>query len=250
MTDRPLTPEARELRKHLLAMVVDAGAPASIMRTADPFLDRWQPRIEAAVRAERDAEVARLRSLLRDAATNWHDFGRGHQPGPRSADADKRVFFSQCQLPECVAVRAILAQPGATQVLEPATDSTPLPDGGGRKFPAQNGAPIPWSLAERAYAVYASRYGRAQSLERLAERGGFGINELDDLVPGWRTLLPAPITEGAAGVALPSYITGDVLDQWEASARADADKDEPWSVNPNTLLAILPVLRAAIREDR
>jgi hypothetical protein len=45
---------------------------------------------------------------------------------------------------------------------------------------------IPWSIAEMAYSVYASRYGRSQSLERLAERGGFGPSEMDDLLPDWR----------------------------------------------------------------
>ena len=37
---------------------------------------------------------------------------------------------------------------------------------------------IPWWLAEVAYEYYASRYGKSQSLERLAERGGFGHYEL------------------------------------------------------------------------
>ena len=54
----------------------------------------------------------------------------------------------------------------------------------------RNAAPgplsIPWSVAEKAYGVYASRYGRGQSLERLAERGGFGVNEMDDMYPQWR----------------------------------------------------------------
>jgi hypothetical protein len=45
---------------------------------------------------------------------------------------------------------------------------------------------IPWSLAELAYSVYSSRYGSSQSLERLAERGGFGPGEMDEFVPDWR----------------------------------------------------------------
>ncbi|RKG97833.1 hypothetical protein D7V97_33845 [Corallococcus sp. CA053C] len=45
---------------------------------------------------------------------------------------------------------------------------------------------IPWSLAERAYIDYSRRYGTDQTLERLAERGGFGPTELDVHVPGWR----------------------------------------------------------------
>ncbi len=45
---------------------------------------------------------------------------------------------------------------------------------------------IPWSVAELAYSVYASRYGTGQSLARLAERGGFCPFEMDDFNPGWR----------------------------------------------------------------
>ena len=44
---------------------------------------------------------------------------------------------------------------------------------------------IPWSIAELAYSRYAHKYGKSQSLERLAERGGFGPTEMDDLYPGW-----------------------------------------------------------------
>lgn len=41
---------------------------------------------------------------------------------------------------------------------------------------------IPWWLADAAYAVYAKRYGTGQSLARLADRGGFGRQELLDLL--------------------------------------------------------------------
>lgn len=37
---------------------------------------------------------------------------------------------------------------------------------------------IPWWLAEEAYAYYHATYGNQQTLERLAERGGFGREEL------------------------------------------------------------------------
>jgi hypothetical protein len=55
-----------------------------------------------------------------------------------------------------------------------------------RPFPIQGGLPstgikpstIPWWLAEIAYDHYAKMYGRGQSLERMAERGGFGRKEL------------------------------------------------------------------------
>lgn len=56
-----------------------------------------------------------------------------------------------------------------------------------RKFPLLNGAgTIPWSIAERAYRVYANQYGDSQSLERLAERGGFDVTEMDALYPKWQ----------------------------------------------------------------
>lgn len=47
-----------------------------------------------------------------------------------------------------------------------------------RQFPMQDGPPIPWSLAERIYEVYREMYGNDQSLERLAQRGGFGWCEI------------------------------------------------------------------------
>ncbi len=45
---------------------------------------------------------------------------------------------------------------------------------------------IPWWVAEQAYMTYANRYGDEQSLRRLAERGGFGIEEMDEYYPKWR----------------------------------------------------------------
>lgn len=63
-----------------------------------------------------------------------------------------------------------------------------------KTFPIQSkrgAAPHPtrisWETAELAYSVYASEYGRGQSLERLAERGGFGPGEMDMFLPDWRT---------------------------------------------------------------
>ncbi len=40
------------------------------------------------------------------------------------------------------------------------------------------GSSIPWWLAQEAYDYYSSKFGTQQSLERLAERGGFGRAEL------------------------------------------------------------------------
>lgn len=65
-----------------------------------------------------------------------------------------------------------------------------------RMFPLQAGyrdakaAPhplqIPWSVAEKAHCAYVRSYGTRQSLERLAERGGFDGAEMDMLYPAWR----------------------------------------------------------------
>lgn len=53
-----------------------------------------------------------------------------------------------------------------------------------RRFPMLNGPrSIEWAVAEKIYVVYAALYGRSQSLERLAERGGFGWVEVGLL---WR----------------------------------------------------------------
>lgn len=43
---------------------------------------------------------------------------------------------------------------------------------------------VPWWLAEIAYRQYVSQFGKQQSLERLAERGGFGREELLRLLNG------------------------------------------------------------------
>lgn len=56
-------------------------------------------------------------------------------------------------------------------------------------FPIQNVGLIPWSLAERAYKDYSGRHGKTQSLQRMAERGGFGLAELGDYLAPERRLL-------------------------------------------------------------
>lgn len=41
---------------------------------------------------------------------------------------------------------------------------------------------IAWSEHLEAWEAYARRYGREQSAERIAERGGFGLGELRKLL--------------------------------------------------------------------
>lgn len=54
-----------------------------------------------------------------------------------------------------------------------------------REYAKPQRTSIPWSVAEIAYGAYAAKYGRSQSLERLAERGGFYPSEMDVLYPAW-----------------------------------------------------------------
>lgn len=41
---------------------------------------------------------------------------------------------------------------------------------------------IEWTEHEEVYAVYALQFGRSQSAERIAERGGFGYEEAEKLL--------------------------------------------------------------------
>lgn len=53
-----------------------------------------------------------------------------------------------------------------------------------RRFPIQQGGTVDWAAAEQAYARYVAQFGHEQSLQRLAERGGFGIGEFCLLYSG------------------------------------------------------------------
>ncbi len=57
-------------------------------------------------------------------------------------------------------------------------DNFPILQGGG--------ITIPWSVAKQAYLGYVKKYGQGQSLAQLAERGGFGVEEMDEFHPEWR----------------------------------------------------------------
>ena len=55
---------------------------------------------------------------------------------------------------------------------------------------------IAWTEHEEAWAIYAAKYGRGQSAERIHERGGFGYRELTKLLSRppatWAPTGPAP----------------------------------------------------------
>jgi hypothetical protein len=46
------------------------------------------------------------------------------------------------------------------------------------RFPMLDGPSIDWRAAEEIYLDYAYLYGRCQTLDRIAERGGFGWGEV------------------------------------------------------------------------
>jgi len=57
-------------------------------------------------------------------------------------------------------------------------DTRPFPIQGEFKRGGCGPSTIPWWLAEIAYDFYVSKFGSRQSLELLAERGGFSRGEL------------------------------------------------------------------------
>lgn len=64
-----------------------------------------------------------------------------------------------------------------------------------RRFPIQGGLTVSWAAAaERAYDSYSRSFGKDQSLERLAERHGFGVLEFVHLyldIPVWEGRKPS-----------------------------------------------------------
>jgi dihydroorotate dehydrogenase len=71
-----------------------------------------------------------------------------------------------------------------------------------KKFPIQGGWCVPWVAAQRAYQTYARLFGDAQSLERLAERGGFGLLEWGALYMGQNPGAPRARLEALTTQAL------------------------------------------------
>lgn len=58
-------------------------------------------------------------------------------------------------------------------------------------FPMQRGPAIPWATAEIIYAAYSALFGTSQSLERLAERGGFSWPEVEAIFKDLKRRKPA-----------------------------------------------------------
>lgn len=57
----------------------------------------------------------------------------------------------------------------------------------GPRFKVNGYGFIPWHVAEKAYEIYVKHHGGwGQSLERVNERGGFYVEEMDKFYPDWR----------------------------------------------------------------
>lgn len=63
------------------------------------------------------------------------------------------------------------------------SDTRPFPIQQEGRFPSGT---IPWWLAKEVYKTYGRAFGHDQSLERLAERGGFGRSEVVNLLANRR----------------------------------------------------------------
>ncbi len=47
-----------------------------------------------------------------------------------------------------------------------------------RRFPMLDGPDIDWATAEKIYVLYSALYDNEQTLEKIAERGGFAWREV------------------------------------------------------------------------
>lgn len=123
------------------------------------------------------------------------------------------------------------------------------------EFPLQTSKPptkpgpltIPWSIAEQSWNAYAARYGKDQSVERMAERGGFSWWEMDNQLPGWREMVDpyrTIIAENAklkAELDLPITVKGstpaaDLSDRGERVSVECPDCDAWVVLAPNEML--------------
>lgn len=125
-----------------------------------------------------------------------------------------------------------------------------------RRFPIQMSpwaAPhplsIPWETAELAFSVYAAKYGRGQSLERLAERGGFSAGEMDKFFPTWREHAASCSAQARQLEAMRAALAGAerVLDEVCAWRRAGVGLEPIPQTDAETLGERIDAALSAIR---
>lgn len=82
---------------------------------------------------------------------------------------------------------------------------------GTRPYPTK----IPWEIAELAYSVYVNDHsGGNQSIEKVAERGGFGPEEMDLFLPDWRERCDTIMMLKLKIVSLETELATQGSEQW------------------------------------
>ena len=108
---------------------------------------------------------------------------------------------------------------------------------GGRRFPLQKSDPrkntdqrasVPWSIGQRAWDVYAIKYSNGQSCERIAERGGFGNNEMDTFLPGWREMADAIVRGDGHAVQLKAALEVVAVDRQRIMLAPTQTREAGW----------------------
>ncbi len=77
-----------------------------------------------------------------------------------------------------------------------------------KRFPIQDVGSVAWAAAEHAYTNYTRRHGHDQSLDRLAQRGGFGLGEFADLFFGYDGT--SPVTRQHLIAMVSQHVTVDL----------------------------------------
>lgn len=112
-------------------------------------------------------------------------------------------------------------------------------------FPLQQygGGSIPWEVAEIAYREYARRYGTSQSMERLAQRSGFSIGEMDMFYPDWRDAVDI-FKRQQAHIEVPEQ----QLDEQQEIRAHQVRHAYNWQQRYNEAFSRIQVLEEALRE--
>jgi hypothetical protein len=86
---------------------------------------------------------------------------------------------------------------------------------------------IPQSIAEKAWKVYDEKYKPNQSLERVKQRGGFSISEMDEFYPEWRNEIAAMEAGKPAEETKPAVSTATEVAKtyWESSTPESVKKE-------------------------
>jgi len=110
-----------------------------------------------------------------------------------------------------------------------------------RRFPIQSdrgAAPhptaIPWTIAELAYSVYTGRFGREQTIDMIASRGGFFATEMNLLLPDWRERCDAlsRVTDQLASALADARVLADALKESGFGVRwSTGDRDTKAAIN-------------------